>query len=325
MARRRKNKVAGSKPAKSRFPKFTINLSWIKPPGSLAVRRGSIAAAWLIFSGALVGGWIWGVPQLQAKSARQRSVDPNEVTICFVDQPGWVKGDLADTLMRTAQANIGGNPMVRDDLIAVRESLLQTGWFNSIDQVRRVDADAVEIAADYVRPAALVRDKDGNHFIDLAGKLLPKSFKLNDLLPVYRDLQTKKEYSAITIIGAQFSRPQAPGMQWEGTDVGAGIRLLQVIDSQPWRDQVIEIDVSGYLKDLPIKLRTDKGCTIIWGGPPGEEPALETLADAKLQRLQFIYDRSGRIDAGRFTELDLTLQDGVFARDLESQLAASGS
>jgi hypothetical protein len=206
--------------------------------------------------------------------------------------------------MRTAQSNLRGDPLVRADLVAVRHNLLATGWFDSIDQVRRADEDVVEISATFVQPYTLIRDHAGDHLIDFRGKLLPKSY----------DRGARTQFHFITITGAHFDRPQSPGMQWEGADVAAGLKLAQVLDRQPWREQVREIDVSQCLKDGPIRLRTDAGCTIIWGGAPGEEPALEVLADGKIQRLNYLYERSGRIDAHQSAELDITGEKVVVTR-----------
>lgn len=285
-------------------PRLKADLSWIKPPSRHILRQSAIGLSWLAAIGGLGCAWALGVPALEAFAATKHRVDPAEVTICFADPPAWMNGDLADTLMRTAQANIGGDPLIRDDLVAVRENLLRTGWFESIEQVRRVDKDVVEIRAAFVQPYTIIRDSDGSHLVDYQGRLLPKSY----------DRGAKTQFHFIAITGAHFERPQRAGQQWEGTDVTAGLQLLQLIDARRWREQVLEIDVSGYLHDKPIKLRTTSGCTIIWGGASGEEPALEVLADRKIQRLDYLYERCGRIDAGQTGELDITAEKLVVVR-----------
>lgn len=303
MRKGRKNKAKPTKIARPhRRLKLKFPLGWIKRPSWNVIKRGAVAAAWLLGAAGAVAGWSLGVPKMQAFASQQRAADPNEITIRFANAPPWMKGDLADLLMRTAQANIAGDPLVRDDLVAVRRNLLTTGWFESIDQVRRVDEEIVEITARFVRPHAVVRDGKGDHLIDINATLLPKSYD--------RGANTY----FITITGAHFDRPQRPGMAWEGADIHAAIKLLELIQQQPWHAQVAEIIVSGYVNDEPIKLRTDRGCTIIWGGAPGEEPALETLAQEKLHRLSYLFQSRGRIDADGVRELDITLQDGVFDR-----------
>jgi hypothetical protein len=305
MPRRRRNKSRSDVTAKRRFrPRLNFDLTWLKPPPWVVVKRSGIALAWLLAVGGLGATWVRGVPNLQAFASHRGFVEPADITIRFTEPPAWMKGDLADALMRTAQANIGGDPLRRDDLVAVRENLLRTGWFNSISQVRRVDADLVEITADFVRPYTIIRDDDGSHLVDMQSRLLPKSYGPG----------ARTQFHFIAIVGAHFDRPQRTGQQWEGTDVTAGIKLLQLIDRQPWRDQVKEIDVAGCLDDRPIKLRTTNDCTIVWGGAPGEEPALEMLAEGKLQRLSYLYQRSGRIDGNQAGELDITAEKLVVTR-----------
>ena len=66
-------------------------------------------------------------------------------------------------------------------------------------------------------------------------------------------------------------------------------------------------------QDQSLSLFARNGNRIIWGSPPGEETALESLADFKLHLLDEQFKRSGLIDGG-FTTLDLTLQEGSFRR-----------
>ena len=258
--------------------------------------------AWLATAAGIGAAWIFGVPRLEAFASQHNTVEAHEVTIRFVNPP-QMPVELSNMLLRTASAQINGDPMRRDDLVAVRQALMDTGWFDGIDQVRRVSNDVVEINARFVRPFALIRDHEGDHLVDASGKLLPMTFE--------RGAHTR----FVAISGVYFNRPQRPGMQWEGTDVAAGIRLLQLINQQVWRQQVAEINVAGYLHDAPIKLRTDQECQIVWGGAPGEEPALEELAAGKIQRLNYLNQQYSRIDAGQHGEIDITDQRLVMARE----------
>lgn len=308
MSRRRKKKTrpAVVRKAKPRLlGRFKLNLKWLSLPGWPVIRKSTLAIAWLACIAALIIAWILGVPKLQAFASQRNFVDPHRITISFINPPMWVKGDLSDSLMRTASMQLNGDPLQRRDLADMRTALLETGWFDSIEQIRRVSEDQVEISAHFVTPYAIIRDDKGDHLVDVSGKLLPKNYQ--------RGART----NFIAIAGAHFHRPQRSGMQWEGADVTAGLKLVGLIEQQPWRSQVAEIDVSGYLKDGPIKLRTDNQSTIVWGGPPGEEPALEVLAGGKLQRLNFLYEKYQRIDGGQSGgggELDITGEKAVVAR-----------
>jgi hypothetical protein len=314
MARRRKAKLKSTsrKPHRSlkmRMPRVRINLRWLTAPvaalfarcDARVLRQSMVGVAWLAAVAAVVGAWVLGVPRLQAFAAHERFAGTIEVR--FLDPPQWFNGDLADHLIQTAEMNLGGNPMIRDDLIACRQALLDSGWFESVKQVRRVRPDLVEIDAQFARPYTVIRDKDGDHLVDVIGRLLPLKYAIG----------AKTNFIAIT--GAHFDRPQTCGTQWEGTDVIAGIRLLHLIEQQQWMNQVTEVDVSGWVRGEPMKLRTDNGTTIVWGGAPGEEPALEVLADNKIKRLDFLFAKYGRIDAGENGgELDITNEKAVVTR-----------
>jgi hypothetical protein len=208
-----------------------------------------------------------------------------------------------ENLLRTAHLQLEtGDPLKRDELVAVRDALMETGWFDTIEQVRRTAEDRIDVQGQFVRPYAIIRDEDGDHLVDQTGKLLPLTCRHGEA----------KKFTVIS--GAYFPRPARPGMVWEGEDIVAGIRLLGLIDRREWRHQVREVDVSKFLKDQPLRLVTDRGCAIVWGGAPGKEPPLEILADAKLARLDFFYRRHKRIDGYHSGELDITGEKHVVVR-----------
>lgn len=299
MAKRRKQKT---KTQTSRKWRFRLNLSWIKMPDMYVLRRSAVGMAWLLTIGGLIAGWVISVPKLQAFASQQRFAD--QVEVRFIDPPRWFKDQIAATLERSALLQVSGDPLRRDELIAIRELLLASGWFESIDQVRRTNDDLIEIHARYIRPITVIRDHEGDHLVDVTGRLLPRSYRPGQPGPIVEIGGV--ESSVIAISGVRFPRPQRPGLQWEGTDVQAGLTLLRLIYQQPWRHQVAEIDVSGHLSGQPIKLRTDTGSVIVWGGPPGEEAALEELAPGKIHRLTFMFAEHGRIDMHYTGEIDIT-------------------
>jgi hypothetical protein len=296
------------------MPRLRFSLRWLAAPFvvlasriSASTWRGSLTGlAWVAGVGVVITAWALGVPRLQASASRQRFA--YQVHVRFIDPPRWFNGDLAAHLIQTAEMNLGGDPMLRDDLVACRETLLQTGWFESIRQVRRVAPNQVEIDAQFVRPYTVVRDNDGDHLVDGVGRLLPLKYEHG----------AKRTFIAIT--GVHFSRPQVDEV-WEGVDVIAALRVLELIDQQPWRSQVKEIDVTGYLGGAPIRLKTDRNSTLVWGGAPGEEPGLEVLAEDKLKRLNRMFAQYGHIDMGEHgREVDLTDQRYVASREQPDKL-----
>jgi hypothetical protein len=263
-----------------------------------------VGLAWTLAIGALVVAWIIGVPRLQAVASHDRFAANTRVQ--FADTPAWLTPEIHERLTRSAATCISGDPLSAADLVHCRNVLLSSGWFQEVKQVRRVRPDLIEIDAEFSHPYAVIRDDEGDHLIDVVGRLLPWAWPRGE---------ASKRTKLTAITGAHFARPQQPGSQWEGTDVIAGIRLLNIIDQQPWKDQVMEIDVSGYVRGEPMKLRTTLNTTIVWGSSPGEEQALEVLAEGKLKRLDYLFNTYRRIDAGESDrELDITSEKAVVTR-----------
>lgn len=280
MAKKKKN--TRSKP---RF-QWVRNIDWP------SAKRGLLALAWLI--GIVgVGALSWyGVPKLEAHAVEHTEVPAIEIH--YINPPAWIRGDLETQLNRTIRPWLEQDPFAQRSLVAIREELRNTGWFEAIEQVRRVRADRIDIVGEFVDPYAVVRDREADHLVDPNGKLLPRSFPHNEA----------ERFIAIT--GARFARPMRPGVHWEGADITAALRLLQLIEDQPWRDQISAINITGVIRGEPMRIVTRRGARIIWGSAPGEEAAMEALADRKLYSLNYMNENYGSIDMGRTGTLDIT-------------------
>ncbi|MCZ6736140.1 MAG: hypothetical protein O7C65_10165 [Planctomycetota bacterium] len=259
-----------------------------------AVTRKRIAAgvSWALAVGGVITASVLGVPRLQAYASDRQQM--GEIEVRFVNSPAWVTGDLQEMLVLTAAVHISADPLRRDGLVTARRALLATGWFQEVRQVRRVGAGLVEIDARFAQPFAVIRDADGDHLVDPRGRLMPKTFPVGGA----------EKFTAI--LGARSGRPAGVGQQWEGSDVTAALGVLRLIHAQPWRQQVAEVDLTHDLPELSIRLITDRGCTIVWGRPPGEERGGEVPATRKLSYLDYHYQHYGHIDRGFARELDIT-------------------
>ncbi|MCP3980202.1 MAG: hypothetical protein GY716_12930, partial [bacterium] len=161
-----------------------------------------------------------------------------------------------------------------------------TGWFESIDQVRRVRPDLVEVRSTCVTPAAVVRDDDGDHLVTAGGRLLPRSYP--------HDGASEQ----LVITGVHQPRPQRPGAEWEGLDIRAALRLVERLSDMEWRAQVEAVDASEFRDEERLTILTDIGARIAWGSAPDDEMALEIDVDRKLAYLDRAYEDFGRIDTG---------------------------
>ncbi|MDY7108090.1 MAG: hypothetical protein SYC29_05585 [Planctomycetota bacterium] len=296
-ARKKKSSRSTRKPLRSRF----AGLGRINWP---ATRRSAAVAAWILALAAIIAGWGLGVPRLRQSIAAETGGE-GQTAIEFVDMPTWVNGDLAAMLTLSARGRLGDDPFRQEDLVLVRDALLNTGWFESIEQVRRVRADLVRVRGTFVRPFAVIRDADGDHLVDPYGRLLPRSYPPGEA------------ERFIVITGAHFDRPQRPAVQWDGADVTAALRLLRLIDSEPWAEQIEAIEAGEYFdrdEGGGLVIVTDRASRIVWGSAPGEETAGEADAGRKLSYLDYQAEHQGHIDGGYEGELDITSPHGVFAR-----------
>ena len=262
--------------------------------------RGLVISGWGLLASAFTLGLFMGVPAMRRAAAA--ASPPTAVQVAFIDPPAWMQGDLAAHLEITAADQIVGNALDRADLIAARNALLETGWFADVRQVRRASPDCVEIEAVFVEPYAVVRDSDGDHLVDPSGRLLPRSAPIGHA-PQF-----------IAIEGAYYERPGTIGMQWEGADLTAALRLLRLIDGKEWRHQVVAIDVSDYMQTEYLSIITDRGYSLVWGSAPGQERSGEADTGLKEQYLDYPFVNFGHIDGGHEYNLDLTSPSGVFTR-----------
>jgi hypothetical protein len=310
MARRRKSSTARSG---LRIGMPRISFAWLSRINWHVVRQSAKVLAWLLAIALVIGGWAVYVPQLQAFAAVHNSA--KTVNIRFTTQPRWMTREIAESLLRTAHMQLnGGDPFNRNELVAVRDALMATGWFDSIQQVRRLQEDLIEINATYVRPYALVLDEQGHHLIDQRGKLLPFTCKPGSPLPTCAHPLTGAHLPLLVIANTRFARPIRPGLTWEGEDVAAALKLIDLVGAQPWRDQITQVDVAGYTRDQPMKLRTTGDCLVVWGSAPGAERGLELSASGKIDRLSILNNRYHRIDGCHKGELDITDPQLVAAR-----------
>lgn len=266
------------------------------------VRRTTVALTWLIAAVAAIAGWIYGVPRLEARVSQGAINHAQPFEVEFNGAPGWVNKDLKNTLSDIVRIHVGPDPLMQQDLIQARAALLETGCFESVAQVRRTGDDSIAVDAAFLEPYAVVDYAGRSWLIDNKGRLLPPSYRLSD------------RAHFITIAGVHYAQPPQSAVQWEGTDIAAALRLIQLLQPQVWAGQVDTIDMTGFMQGKPIRLITDQKSTLIWESAPGDERAGEVTATEKIRRLQFLFDRRGHINGGYQSELDLTDPRGVFAR-----------
>lgn len=277
---------------------FTRILASVRPePGML--RRAAMGLLWAAGLTGLVVALGAGVPRLEQSVGRARWVAAHEYHFTLV--PDWVDHALLESLARCAEEATSGDPLRQVDLVAIRDALLATGWFDRIRQVSRLDAHRIRVDGDFAIRFAAIQDADGEHVVDPGGKLLPESHR------------TAGGSGLIVITGAKATRPALPGRAWPGVEVEAALALLARLDAPPWRQQIAAIDVRAFREDGTLTIVTETGARIVWGSPPGRESSFEILAEDKIRILDRAVRDYGRIDCG-FIGTWYFLREGYFSR-----------
>lgn len=273
-------------------------------PGRPAASKRSFAlyaelAGWVFGLGGLVACAAVFVPRLVERTANAQPMEP--VRVVFAGEPSWLPKADRRTLEVGVLKCLSGGPFDQEGLRSARDVAQRSGWYDQVTQVRRSDLSEVVVEGVWAVPFALVADASGEHLVDTKGRLLPRTYAAGQGPALLR------------ISGVTGARPTECGAPWTGSDLQAALEMAALMGQKPWSNQIAAIDVGTYAQDGIVRLRTERGCELIWGRSPGSEGAAEVPALQKLAALQYLYDRLGRLDAGREQTLDLR-SDVVRAR-----------
>lgn len=246
------------------------------------------AASWVTVVLVIGGTWWFAVPRLDAR-VRDATVDGvSRVELSPSSRPEWMRPELVREIEGEVAERSAGETLDREPLLVVGETLLATGWYGSVSQVRRVDDDHILVDAVPLRPFALVRDRVGDHLVDPDGRLMPRTFATGSM-------------PTLTVIeGVRGPRPGAPGEVWGDPGLRAGLTLLATLRTRDWSDQLATIEVRDFERTSDLAFTTDRGARFEWRRLPGAEGALEPGAERKLRMLDEAAEISvsGRIDGG---------------------------
>lgn len=220
----------------------------------------------------------------------ERSILAQHVSssISFVDLPVEL-GDLAFDDLMASVADIERQPWTgQGQCRALADRLAAVGWVARVNYVRRRNDAVFDVSCRYRRPAALVQQDGAFFLVDTQAVRLPGRYLYD---------------SNWQIIQGVLATPPEPGEVWAGKDVQAGLSLLAVLASEPYRDQLTGVLVGNYAgrRDahaVHLELATDRsGGRIRWGSPPGMEVEENTVQE-KLRLLRKNDRDTGRADAG---------------------------
>ncbi|MFA5863530.1 MAG: hypothetical protein WC975_02475 [Phycisphaerae bacterium] len=248
----------------------------------------------------VVGGVIFGLIYMEKYVERLPVFTTSEVSVCLYNQPAWMSDSLAREILTESFKPIH-NQLVQihqdgkdKDLTRVLTGQLRNNaWVSHVHRIWRSFGGRFVINCDFREPTALVNLDKWCYLIDNAGYLLPGKYKYDTLT----------NCGMIEIDGVNAQVP-ATGKLWSSDDLQAGLKLVKLISTVPFKSLIKAVDVSNFRgrndNAAPwLVLLTDRNTTIHWGKPVGEEHGLETTAAQKLALLAGIYKQCGHIDFNR--------------------------
>jgi hypothetical protein len=297
MAKRRTSRAGGRKSGSkaSDGPGFLTRMVDQLTPGT-GVRIAIQALGW---TGLLVGigmGTVLGLPELEQRAMARDQALPGDLQVVlpepgwYAEHPEWTLPEVRRALQGLVVESVDGHsrsPRVRDGLTEAHQRLNDTHWFRRIDRLRWIDPRTIVVDGEWERPAAWVEADRGGRQLDLLvgtdGRRLPLEEERNDQRPRI----TGVDPGSIPEVGGDF-----------GEDVLAALALHRLLAPFDWNDQISSIDVSGLSSSEGLVIRTNQGCSIVWGASP--EARIDASEVTIRQKLDFLdyFDRNfGRIDA----------------------------
>lgn len=276
--------------------------AWMKISAALS----ALLTAFLILG--LVAGLTLGLGPLEARAAGVLGVRRPAVTVAWplYETPdgkkvSWLSEPFQEQILERAAAALAGAaapdaPFRPEPLASVGESLRTSGWFEGTPVVNRIDAGRIHVEGTWRIPAAVVRRGQADRLISRNAMPMPVEYPAAEL---------GKTRGQTVILGVAAPAPtDASGLPdytapWVGEDVRAALELLDLVSRQPWRDQVVAIDASGYERSQQLSLITRRLGRIDWGGKPSEPRLGEVSTAAKIAHLDQFNRACGSIDAKR--------------------------
>jgi len=249
-----------------------------------AAQRSAGPVLKVMFVGVVVAaGWV-GLERMDrwVRSEPQFAGPPR---IVLVDVPDSIADQIYDRLRMFENV-----PWSQESLCRRMTEVLEADpWVAEVIAVKRLPDRIVQVDCEYRMPFAMVQTPTGFVLVDAEGVRLPGVY------------QYHPSYMLIQGVAAS---PPPPGQAWEAGSVRSGLGLIDLLDREPYSDQITAVLVHNYggrqdRSAAQLELATDRaGGRIIWGSAVGDELEENTAAE-KLELLRANYERFGRADANR--------------------------
>jgi hypothetical protein len=237
--------------------------------------------------------------------------------IVMVNIPAWMPDSLADQIVKSIAPTDPKSAIDPDLLKSIAQDLGANPWVRSVERVERVyensPGDTIQIRCVFRAPSAFFHHGEKLYLVDSQGVRLPDTFSDKPLPEFVRDVNGK---ITLRIVFGMTSPPPKPGAVWQGKDIQAGLDLVKTLFDQPFARDILSINVTNYGGRISaiapqIVLHTQFNTEIRWGEPIAQDYHAEIKPAQKIQRLQQIDAKYGRIDANH-SWVDIRLDKATF-------------
>jgi hypothetical protein len=237
-------------------------------------RRGAFfLVGWVILGVFAATGSVIGMRTLQQRVVLQRYAGAaGAATVRVTAVPDWMPASLAKyvtEMITPPNANLSDPELAHKvyDLAAdgAKNPLVRKANRVEVRPSAKGSGGVVEVDLEFRQPFARIRLGADHLYVDREGFCLPA-----ELVPMYvlsiRDNQTRavrqvcyqalgevpeawRSYARpihyVTIDGVQESPPK-PGAKWPAADLGAGLKLIELISTKPYYAQINVVDVRNH-------------------------------------------------------------------------------
>ncbi len=271
-------------------------------------RQIVVSVVIVLLLGGMIGGVAFGVGALKDRVASSRS-GPLSLRLEWPALAGdptrtWLPESARREIVGAAMSKLTSDPFDRGALVRARKALLETGWFERVDRVRRKTGGVVEVSAVWRTPAAVVRWEGKDYLVSTQGEALPLVYDAGVAGTSVMVIEGVEVGPVRTSAGGV-----AFGESWPGASVRAALDLMGVLrrafgGGAAW-GQMAGIDVSEFRTRGRLAIVSDAGARIVWGAPPGRLAPGEQTTEQKLMRLaRLASGPTGRIDSNeRYLEI----------------------
>ncbi len=197
--------------------------------------------------------------------SREIACRPVPYSVEWVETPDWMPASLARDLL----ADLAPNGLAFDDPNLCRETYrraMRSPWIAEAPQVRRArlsaEKGAVYVRARFRQPVAKIAYQGRTYLTDVEGVVLPlgqmprwavRNTDVEVSYFLHRDAAPQPGEAVrihyVVIEGLEQPAP-AVGAVWPGADLAQGLRLVRLVGTRPYANQIAVVDVRNHARRI---------------------------------------------------------------------------